>query len=389
MATATATAKKQARTGNVRVGMVSNPLELQRVQGFRYAVLVGEHGFEGASVDHEKKTVADALDSTASHLFVLVDGKIVATMRMLPGSAAGDAPGLDAHYGLTDFEAFPDKALSFTDRLVVAKEFAGSKIPSLLTAAAFKLSRGGGAMFDFTHTAPALVGLYEKLGYRRYTDNFDDGDLGLQVPMILVMDDLEHLAGLKSPFAGIAREFPLRREAANWFRRTFPEACAHAAKSVRDEDKFWSYLTQQLNQNPLHGIPLFSGLDYREALKFLRSSSVVKLRPEDTLMRHGDIGNEMYVLLSGIATVSTPDSDGALARFTRGAVLGEMAYLSASPRTATVTALDDCEVLVLSQATVKQFLATEPELAAKVLFNLSLILCERLRATNQLVEDGL
>lgn len=382
-----ATAKKQARTGGVRVGMVSNPLELQRVQAFRYAVLVGENGFDGSIVDHDKKIVGDPLDRTASHLFVLLDGRIVATMRMLPGAAAAEAPDLAAHYGLSDFQAFPDKALSFTDQLVVANEHADSKIPSLLTAAAFKLSRGGGAMFDFTHTAPALVGLYEKLGYRRYAANFDDSDLGLQVPMILVMDDLEHLTDLKSPFAGIAREFPVRHEAARWFRRTFPEACAHNAKAVRDEEQFWSYLTQQLNQNPLHGIPLFSGLDYREALKFLRSASVVKLSPGDALMRYGDVSNEMYVLLSGVATVSTPDSDGALARFNRGAVLGEMAYLSATPRTATVEALDDCEVLVLTQTTLKRFLSNDSAIAAKVLFNLSLILCERLRTTNQLLED--
>lgn len=366
--------------------MVSNPLELQRVQAFRYAVLVGENGFDGHSVDHANKTVGDELDRTASHLFVLVDGRIVATMRMLPGRAAGEAPALEGHYGLTDFQAFPDKALSFTDQLVVSRKFAASKIPSLLSAAAFKLSRSGGAMFDFTHTAPALVGLYEKLGYRRYTDNFDDSDLGLQVPMILVMDDLEHLAGLKSPFAGIAREFPVRREAVNWFRRSFPEACAHAAKAVRDEDKLWAYLTQQLNQNPLHGIPMFAGLDYRQALKFLRNTSVVKLKPGETLMRYGDIGEEMYVLLSGLVSVRMPDVEEPLARFARGAVLGEVAYLSATPRTATVEALDDCEVVVLTQSSLKQFLTSDAELAAKVLFNLSLILCERLRATNELVD---
>lgn len=382
-----ATAKKQARSSRVQVCMVSNPLELQRVQAFRYGVLVGENGFDGDCVDHKDKVVRHPLDRTASHLFVTVDGSIVAAMRMLPGSAANDEAHLDTQYGLAEFGAFPSKSLSFTDHLVVAREHAASKIPSLLSAAAFKLSRNSGAMFDFTHSAPALVGLYEKLGYRRYTDNFDDVDLGLQVPMILVMDDLDHLAGLKSPFAAIAREFPLRREAANWFRRTFPDACSHSAKALRDEDGFWSYLTRQLNQNPLHGIPMFAGLDYRQALTLLRNTSVLSLAPEDLLMRAGDIGNEMYVLLSGVVSVIAPDSDVALARFNRGAVLGEVAYLSATPRTATVLALDGCEVLVLTQASLMRVMETEPAVAAKVLFNLSLILCERLQSTNRLVRD--
>tara|TARA_R110002167_G_scaffold30679_3_gene101315 strand:- start:5 stop:1168 length:1164 start_codon:yes stop_codon:yes gene_type:complete len=381
------TAKKQERTGSIQVRMVSNPQELQRVQAFRYAVLVGDSGFDGDCVDHARKTVCYPRDRTASHLYVLVDGRIAAVMRMLPGSAAASEAELEAQYDLGEFQAFPNQALSFTDQLVVAKAYAASKIPSLLSAAAFKLSRNSGAMFDFTHTAPALVGLYEKLGYRRYTDNFDDVDLGLQVPMILVMDDLDHLATLKSPFAGIAREFPIRREAANWFRRSYPEACAHAAKSLRNEDRFWNYLTDRLNQNPLHGIPMFSGLDYREALRFLRNSTVLKLSPGDALMRAGEVGNEMYVLLSGMVTVTAPDSDAVLARFNRGAVLGEVAYLSTAPRTATVAALDDCEVLVMTQAILKQLMDDTPELAAKVLFNLSLILCERLRTTNLIVQD--
>ena len=367
--------------------MVSSSQDLAKVKQFRYGVLVEENGFDGASVDHEAMTVGDGFDRTASHLYVLLNGAIAASMRMLPGGAATGDAEIAAHYGLDSFEAFPPKALSFTDQLVVAKAHQATKIPSLLSAAAFKLSRNSGALFDFTHTSPGLVGLYEKLGYRRYKDNFDHPELGLRVPMILVMDDLQHLVDLRSPFAAIARDFKLREKAASWFHKTFPDACAHNAKALRDETSFWEFLTNRLHENPLHGIPLFAGLNHRQAMKMLRNTSVMKLAAGDTLLRAGDMGEEMFVLLSGIMCVTADRSEVPLARFGRGAILGEVAYLSEMPRTATVKALDDSEVLVLTQNRLQLLVEEAPETAAVVLLNLSRLLCDRIRATNELVQD--
>ena len=42
---------------------------------------------------------------------------------------------------------------------------------------------------------------------------------------------------------------------------------------------------------------------------------------------------------------------------------------------------------MLTQASLMRVMETEPAVAAKVLFNLSLILCERLQSTNRLVRD--
>ncbi len=66
------------------------------------------------------------------------------------------------------------------------------------------------------------------------------------------------------------------------------------------------------------------------------------------LIRQGDEGDELYLLLDGIVSVAV---DGAvLAELGPGAVLGERAGLSSGRRTATVTALTACRVAVTQAA---------------------------------------
>ena len=59
---------------------------------------------------------------------------------------------------------------------------------------------GPGARFDFTYCPPALVALYEKIGHCNYSGKYLALDEGLRVPMVFVMDDVQHLQLINSPF---------------------------------------------------------------------------------------------------------------------------------------------------------------------------------------------
>ena len=54
-----------------------------------------------------------------------------------------------------------------------------------------------------------------------------------------------------------------------------------------------------------------------------------------------------------------------------GDTFGEIGFLTDSPRTASVVAKTDCEVLVLSGDFLEHFIAHEPTISSKVLLNLS------------------
>ena len=48
-------------------------------------------------------------------------------------------------------------------------------------------------------------------------------------------------------------------------------------------------------------IPLLKDLSYDEAKTFVNAGTVIKSRAGDVLVRAGDVGNEMYVVLTGSA----------------------------------------------------------------------------------------
>ncbi len=72
-----------------------------------------------------------------------------------------------------------------------------------------------------------------------------------------------------------------------------------------------------MHQNLLHGLPLFDGLSYDDARRFLKNSTTLVLRGGDRLAKAGDIGDEPFVLLSG--NVEIRDQRGAVLRVSKKA----------------------------------------------------------------------
>lgn len=124
-------------------------------------------------------------------------------------------------------------------------------------------------------------------------------------------------------------------------------------------------------------IPLFAGCSTRDLDRLARATDEVTLSAGTTLTRQGDIGREAFVVLSGTAEVRR---DGAtVAELGPGSVIGELALLDGGPRTATVVATTDVEVIVLSRPAFNAVLDEIPTLAHQLLVTLA----HRLRAADQ------
>jgi CRP-like cAMP-binding protein len=94
-------------------------------------------------------------------------------------------------------------------------------------------------------------------------------------------------------------------------------------------------------------LPLLSLLPEQEFASVLDVLQVVRVRPDTFILREGDAGRSFFVLARGTVEVLAERGGQPvrLAALSEGSIFGEMALLSASPRTASVRALTDCDLL--------------------------------------------
>ena len=217
-------------------------------------------------------------------------------------------------------------------------------------------------------------------------ENFVDEDESYKMPLVLLTEDENHLRTVKSPFLNLSRELENPPETARWFERQFPDYARSVGLPAMGEEEFWEFVTDRLQQTPLVGIPLLAGLSFTEAKQILTHvGTTLRCRKGDHIVRVGDMGHEMFVLLAGSVEVRG-GGDQVLARMERGDLFGEIALFSESRRTADVIAAEDAEVLVLTQEFIERSMKAIPDIVSKLLFNLTKILCDRLGAsTRQLI----
>lgn len=93
---------------------------------------------------------------------------------------------------------------------------------------------------------------------------------------------------------------------------------------------------------------LFSVLEEPERKKLMGLSKKKTFAKGEVICREGDAGADFFVLTKGKVEVSGDDLLGrrhALAQLTAGEFFGELAALSGQRRQATVTAIEDVEVI--------------------------------------------
>ena len=114
----------------------------------------------------------------------------------------------------------------------------------------------------------------------------------------------------------------------------------------------------------LLNVPVFADLSCEMRERVAMLADTVALAPGEWLFRQGESADAVYVVRVGHLEVLQADDEGEVPinTLTRSAVLGELALLSDSTRSASVRALRDSELLRIEKPAFEQLLDTEPEL---------------------------
>ncbi len=132
----------------------------------------------------------------------------------------------------------------------------------------------------------------------------------------------------------------------------------------------------------LKKVGLFSGLKKR-GLKSLAEFCVERpFREGETLVKQGDSGIGVYILVSGKVKVVNETADGdemEVAVHGPGDFFGEMTVLDNAPRSASVIAVEDTECLLLTTWVFKARMEVQPQIALEILP----MIVKRFRETNE------
>lgn len=97
----------------------------------------------------------------------------------------------------------------------------------------------------------------------------------------------------------------------------------------------------------LKGTALFEGISGEELFYVAQAMEEERLETGSVLFRRGDVGDCLYVIVSGEILIHVDDLE--VRRHVKGDYFGEMALLDGSPRSASGTALDETLLLKINR----------------------------------------
>jgi serine/threonine protein phosphatase PrpC len=135
-----------------------------------------------------------------------------------------------------------------------------------------------------------------------------------------------------------------------------------------------------LKRDVLAHMPLFERLTERELLRVMQAVEVREYKDGDVVIREGDKGDELFIVLDGKVRVQRGDQ--VLTHLGQGEHVGEMALIRSVPRSATVVATGPAELIAIRRADFFEILRKEHEVAVKMLWQFLGVLADRLDQTN-------
>lgn len=364
----------------VDIRFATTETERQAIFRLRYEIYIEEMGFP-YEADHQARLLTDGAIQQARLLLAELDGEAVGTLRLQWG---GDAPFTTENEEVYDLRRFDPlirrDQMAIMSRFMTRSTLRDTDIPLRLLQAMFQFYCEQDIQVAFLDCRPHLLNLYLSLGYRTYHRPYNDPIAGLLIPLVLVVSDLAHLEQVKSPFVPILQATSPRSTL------SLASLLGHASPvqivSAKTDPHEWSHIySNLLSQNPSK-VSIFEGFSEDDIERLLQRSPIIECGKGAHIINKDGPDHTVFIILQGSVEVKVDDE--VLAVEGAGSVVGEVAFLMHTPRSAdVVAATDDVRVLCLRQKALEELIRSESNLAARLLHNLSRVLAVKLVVGNQ------
>jgi len=344
---------------------------------FRYGVYVEEMGRYRRTADHRGQRLLEPEDAHSILYGAREDGQAVGTSRLTLG-ADGFSPRQIEQYSLGPFlSEVPAQLMAIGERLMVAPRHRGSTVASKLRELALRDIEAGGVRLVFGNCEPHLLSMNLSAGGRTYAEhNINSEEAGYLIPLLFLGGDTDGLAAAIGSLDGDGRPCLLRS-----LEAALARSDAVRSASVMAPGEYWAHVEgalERLEEEELHA---FAGLDTAERRECISRSNIIECAPGDRVLKEGGSSQNLFLVLEG--TLEVRHRGRFVNVLQPGDVFGEMAFLLALPRQSDVyAATPGVKILSLSDGTLHKLMAEEPTLAAKLLLNISRMLCGRLIKAN-------
>ncbi len=146
--------------------------------------------------------------------------------------------------------------------------------------------------------------------------------------------------------------------------------------------KYFDYDTPDASTDQSDQLAVFENISSQDWHGVIQKTQTLEFSPGDMLLQAGETDDAVYIMISGQVEVIGQNSFGFTRRIAvidEGSVFGELAFFDNQPRSASIRAVTQGQVLRLSRRGFEEIAAWNPSLAQQFLFDLGRILAFRFR----------
>jgi hypothetical protein len=347
----------------------STASEIEAVQRLRYAVYVEEMSRYHDVAGGDQGLFVEPEDGHSWVCYASDEERVVAATRMTWGGDGFSDRQID-QYQLAPFLAeLPPEIMGVGERNTVLPSYRGTGVLDQLLAFAGTVTKVNDLNLVFGCCEPHLLSLYLKMGQRTYAPhNINSPSAGYLIPLVSFLPDLESLRGLgpNTP----ADDFPA------CIQTVLSRSPSVRSQVLSATDDYWLEIRRTLDELDAQKISTFDGFTDDQTQRCIARSTIIECDAGDRVLKQGGTARNIFVVLDG--TLEVRHDDTIVNVLTAGDAFGEMAFLLERPRSFDVDAATPARVLSLSEKALRTMVVDEPTIAAKLLLNLSRMLCVRL-----------
>ena len=353
------------------------PEEREAIYRLRYKIYVEEMHIFKDDADHEQKILFGEDDATARLLYAKLDGEIIGALRLNLGCDAPFSEQLDTRYNLSLFrDTIKDGRMMVLTRFIIAEPYRNTTLGFNMIGQVAETCIREKIEVAVCDCQPHLVSYYQRIGFKSYDcPVYGDPEFGILIPLVLVVGDTNYLKSINSP---LLRAFSRQTTNTNLvdvinglLGRPAVEYATNLYEDRQDD------LATMLHSGK---VALFDGLQTEDIRRLIVLSHVFDCQPDHQVIRKGQPVTTMYILLSG--SLEIRDGDEVVYQSAPGEVIGEMAMLLVTRRTADVYAgKDGARLLSLNEKVMQMSINTPSVTSSKLLLNLSKMIASKLAAS--------